>query len=86
MSCYYEYDTVKDTHPNKEFIKANEVLDPNWELLHVERFVEIRNNAIRQSHRLQDKPSDTVAESVALNNANKTTDSKNSLDNEDIIH
>ena len=39
----------------------------------------------RRSHRLQDKPSDTVAESVALNNTNKTTDSRNSLDDEDVI-
>ena len=29
LSCYYEYDTVKDKHPDKEFIKADEILDPN---------------------------------------------------------
>ena len=37
------------------------------------------------NHRLQDKPSDAVAESVALNNTNKNTDSVSSLDNEDVI-
>ena len=36
------------------------------------------------NHRLQDKPSDAVAESVALNNTNKNTDSVSSLENEDV--
>ena len=40
---------------------------------------------IRQSCRLHDKPSNTVAESVALNSTNKTTDSVSSLVNEDVI-
>ena len=40
---------------------------------------------VRQSCRLKDKPSNAVAESVALNDTNKTTDSRNSLDDEDII-
>ena len=72
LSCYYKYDTIVDKYPNKESVKADELLNPNRELLPVERFVEILNNVIRQSCRLQDKPSDTVAESVALNNTNKT--------------
>ena len=38
---YYEYDTAKDRHPDKEFVKADKVLDPDRELLPVERFVEI---------------------------------------------
>ena len=41
LSRYYEYDTVEDNHPDKEFIKADEILDPEGELLPVERFVEI---------------------------------------------
>ena len=85
LSHYYKYDTIEDKHPNKEFVKADEVLDPNGELLPVEIFVEIWNNMIRQSCGLQDKPSDAVAESVALNNTNKTTDYVSSLDNEDVI-
>ena len=85
LSRYYEYDTVEDIHPDKEFVKGNEVLDPDGELLPVKRFVEIQNNVIRQSCRLKDKPSDAVAEIVALNDANKITDSKNSLDDEDVI-
>ena len=41
LSRYYEYDTVEDKHPDKEFIEADEILNPGGELLPVERFVEI---------------------------------------------
>ena len=41
LSHYYEYDTAENKHPNKEFIKADEVLDSDGELLPVKRFVEI---------------------------------------------
>ena len=41
LSHYYEYDTAEDKYLDKEFIKADEVLDPEGELLLVERFVEI---------------------------------------------
>ena len=72
LSRYYKYDTAEDKHPDKEFVKADKVLDPKGELLPVERFVEIRTNVIRKSRRLRDKPSDAVAESVAINNTNTT--------------
>ena len=85
LSHYYEYDTIEDKHPDRDFVKADKILDPDGELLPVERLVEIWNNPIRQSHRLQDKSSDAVAESVAINNTNKTTESVSSLDNEDVI-
>ena len=75
LSHYYEYNTVEDKHPDKKFVKADEILDPEGELLPVKRFVEIGTNAIRKSHRLKDKPNDAVAESVAINNTNSTTDS-----------
>ena len=41
LSHYYEYNTAGDKHPDKEFVKADEVLDPEGELLPFERFVEI---------------------------------------------
>ena len=41
LSRYYKYDTVKDIHSDKEFVKAKERLDPDGELLLVKRFVEI---------------------------------------------
>ena len=40
---------------------------------------------IRKSHRLKDKPSDTVAESVAINNTNTTTDTSSSPDDDDVV-
>ena len=85
LSRYYKYNTIVDKYPNKQFVKADEVLDPNGELLPVERFMEIQNNVTRQSCRLQDKPSNAVAESVAINNTNKTTESVSNLENEDVI-
>ena len=38
---YYEYNTIEDKHPDKEFVKADEILNPDGELLPVERFIEI---------------------------------------------
>ena len=55
LSCYYEYDTIEDEHPNSEFIKADELLDLDGDLAPVQRFIEIPNNAIRRSQRLQEK-------------------------------
>ena len=52
---YYEYDTTEDEYPNNEFINADEILDSNGDLAPVQRFVEIWNNAIRRSQRLQEK-------------------------------
>ena len=83
--CYYEYDTVEDKHPNKEFVKADEILDPDGELLPVKRFIEIRTNVIRKSRRLKDKPSDALAESVAINNTDTTTNSSSSPDDDDVV-
>ena len=40
---------------------------------------------IRKSHRLKDKPSDAVAESVAINNTNTTTHFGCSSDDEDVV-
>ena len=85
LSCYYEYNTIGDKHPNKEFVKANEILNPDGELLPVKRFVEIWTNVIRKSHRLKHKPSDPLAESVAINNTNNTTDSISSVEDDDVI-
>ena len=85
LSRYYEYDTAEDKHPDKEFVKADEVLDPDGELLPVERFVEIQSNAIRKSRRLRDKPSDAVAESVAINNTNTTINTGSSTDDDNVI-
>ena len=85
LSRYYKYDTAEDKHPDKEFVKADEILDPKGELLPVERFIEIRTNVIRKSRRLRDKPSDAVAESVAIYNTNTTVNTGSSPDDDDDV-
>ena len=47
LSCCYEYDTIEDEYPNSEFVKADEILDPDGDLAPVQQFIEIRNQAIR---------------------------------------
>ena len=41
LSHYYEYDTIEDEYPNSEFVKVDEILDPNGDLAPIQRFVEI---------------------------------------------
>ena len=36
LSRYYEYDTIEDEYPNSEFIKADEILDPDGDLAPVQ--------------------------------------------------
>ena len=40
---------------------------------------------IRESHRLKDKPQDTLAEIVATNNTSNTPGAISSLDNDDVV-
>ena len=67
LSCYYEYDTIEDEHPNSEFIKADELLDPDGDLAPIQKFVEIQNNMIRRLQRLQEKIPAAGLESQMLN-------------------
>ena len=32
LSHYYEYNTIEDEYPNSEFVKADEILDPDRDL------------------------------------------------------
>ena len=41
LSHYYEYYTIEDEYPDSEFIKADELLDPDGGLAPVQQFVEI---------------------------------------------
>ena len=50
-----KYNAIEDEYPNSEFIKADEILDSDGDLAPVQQFVEIWNNAIRRSQRLQEK-------------------------------
>ena len=36
LSHYYEYDTIEDEYPNSEFVKADEILDPDRDLAPVQ--------------------------------------------------
>ena len=85
LSRYYKYDTAEDKPPDREFVKADEILDPDGELLPVERFVEVRTNAIRKSRRLKDKPSEAVAESVVINNTNTARDNSSGPEDDDVV-
>ena len=67
MSCYYEYDTIEDEYSNSEFIKVDEILDPDGDLAPIQRFVEIQNQAIRRSQRLQERTPTARLEIQMLN-------------------
>ena len=41
LSRYYEYDTIEDEYPNSEFVKVDEILDPDGDLAPIQQFVEI---------------------------------------------
>ena len=55
LLCYYEYNIIEDEYPNSEFIQTDELIDLDGDLAPVQQFVEIWNNAIRRSQRLQEK-------------------------------
>ena len=50
LSRYFEYNTIENKIPNNNFIKANEILNPDIDLVPVKRFVEIQSNATRRLH------------------------------------
>ena len=41
LSHYNEYDTIEDEYPNSEFVKVDEILDPDGDLAPVQGFIEI---------------------------------------------
>ena len=67
LSRYYEYDTIEDEYPNCEFVKADEILDPDRDLAPIQWFIEMQNNAIRRSQRLQERTPTARLESQMLN-------------------
>ena len=87
LSCYYEYDTIEDEHPNSEFVKVDELLDLDRDLAPVQWFIEIQNNGIRQSQRLQEKIPAAWLESQMLNETfNKVPVEQEQGDNDTIAH
>ena len=67
LSHYYEYNTIEDEYPNGEFVKADEILDPDRDLAPVQWFIEIWSQAIRRSQRLQERTPTVRLESQMLN-------------------
>ena len=67
MSHYYEYDTIEDEYPNNEFVKVDEIFDPDGDLAPIQQFVEIKNNVVRRSQRLQERTPAVRLESQMLN-------------------
>ena len=85
MSRYYEYDTIEDEYPNSEFIKADEILDPDGDLAPIQRFVEIQSQAIRRPKRLQEKTSTVRLESQMLNETFDKIPEEQEISDEDTI-
>ena len=80
MSCYYEY-------PNSEFIKGDEILDPDRDLAPIQRFIEIQNNAVGRLQRLQEKTPSARLESQMLNETfNNTPVEQEAKDNDTIAY
>ena len=52
LSCYCEYNTFANEHPNSEFVKADKLLDPDRDLAPIQQFIEIWNNTVRKLQRL----------------------------------
>ena len=85
LSCYFEYDTIEDKIPNTDFVKADEILDPDGDLVPIKRFVEIRTNVTRRSHRLQDRMEPAITESKELNQIPMRPLSVVVSDNNDVV-
>jgi hypothetical protein len=50
LSRYFEYDEPDETHPKSDYVNVDTKLDPEGELLPLDRYVEIRTTAARQSN------------------------------------
>ena len=67
LSHYYEYNTIEDEYPNSEFIRVDKILDLDRDLAPIQWFIEIWNNVVRRSQRLQEKIPAVRLESQMLN-------------------
>ena len=85
LSCYYEYDTIEDEHPNSKFIKADEILNLDGDLAPVQQFIEIQSQVIRRSQRLQEKTPTARLESQMLNETFNNIPEEQEISDEDII-
>ena len=68
LSWYYESDGPDDHHPDHDFMSADAKLDPNRELIAVQRYAEMHTAATRRSTCLAEKAEQRVLDSDQMNN------------------
>ena len=85
LSHYYEYNTIEDEYPNSEFIKVDELLNMDGDLAPIQQFVEIWNNVVRRSQRLQEKTPAARLESQMLNETFNNTPAEQETEDDDTI-
>ena len=85
LSYYYEYDTIEDENPNSEFVKVDEILDLDGDLAPIQPFIEIRNQVIRRSQRLQERTPTARLESQMLNETFNNIPVEQEIEDEDTI-
>ena len=76
---------MEDEYPNSEFVKADEILDPDGDLAPIEWFIEIRNQVIRWLQRLQEKTPTARLESQMLNETIDNIPEEKEISDEDTI-
>ena len=67
LSCYYKADGPEDHHPDHDFVSADTKLDPDRELLPIQRYVKLCSAVARRSCRLAEQMEQHVLDSVQLN-------------------
>src|SRR6266481_7597117 len=83
LSRYYESDYPDDKHPDHEFVSADARLDPDAELLPVQRYVELCSAVARQSCRLAEQVKQCVLDSNQMND--RTSDNISESSNDDSL-
>src|SRR6266481_2706181 len=80
ISRFYESDYPDDKHPDHEFVSADARLDPDTELLPVQRYVELRSAVARRSRRLAEQVEQCMLNSNQMNNGTSDNISESSND------
>ena len=81
LSRYYESDSPDDHHPDHDFVSADAKLDPDGELVPVQRYTEMHTAATRWSTHLAEKAEQRVLDSDQMNN--QVDDSVTNPDSDD---
>ena len=68
LSQYYENNGPDDHHLDHDFVSADAKLNPDGELIPVQRYAELRTTATRWSTRLAEKAEQRVLDSDQMNN------------------